>query len=400
MAQQSHGAIAHPGKYSASSRTKTAYSVAIFAGLLLFVLALMKDPARAWHSYLASYFFFTCLALGALFFTALQYVVSAGWSVTIRRFMEAMTSYLPIAAVSTVVLVAGMKWLYEWADKDLVAHDAILLGKAAYLNVTFFTIRLAIFFGAWILLRMFIVGNSLQQDKDGNEMHTIKNVKYSVIFLLVFAISFSLFSVDTLMSLQPHWYSTMWGVYCFSGLFQSTLACLTIITCLMIKKGLVRGLVNENHLHDLGKFLKGFTVFMAYIGFSQFLLIWYANLPEETIFYLARSTGGWMTASLSLLIFKFVVPFLLLLPKAAKRNPTHMIMVSVIILIMQFVDIHWMIYPNLDSTHYLMGWQEAGPFLMLGGLFLYSVTNFLSKNSLVPMRDPRLEESVHHHVTY
>ena len=400
MAQHSHGAIAQPGKYGASNRTKTAYSVAVFAGLLLFVLSIMKDPARAWHSYLASYFFFTCLAIGAMFFTAIQFTVKAGWSVTIRRFMEALTSYLPIAAASTVVLLFGLKYLYLWVDKDVVAHDAILLGKSSYLNVGFFLVRLVVFFGVWILLRNMIVGNSLKQDKDGDEMHTVKNTKYSVIFLLIFAISFSLFSVDTLMSLQPHWYSTMWGVYCFSGMFQSTLACLTIITCMMIKKGLVRGLVNENHLHDLGKFLKGFTVFMAYIGFSQFLLIWYANLPEETIFYLARSTGGWMTASLSLLVFKFIVPFLLLLPKAAKRNPNHLIMVSTIVLIMQYVDIHWMIYPNLDSANYLMGWQEAGPFLMLGGLFLYSVTNFLSKNSLVPMRDPRLEESVYHVVTY
>jgi hypothetical protein len=153
-------------------------------------------------------------------------------------------------------------------------------------------------------------------------------------------------------------------------------------------------------LHDLGKFLKAFTVFYAYIGFSQFLLIWYANLPEETIFYLSRSTGGWEAATLSLLVFKFIVPFLLLLPKAAKRTPAHLILVSTIILIMQYVDVHWMVYPNYDSNQWLFSWQELGPIALFFGLFVYSVSSFLSKHNLVPIKDPRIEESIHHHVTY
>ena len=405
---QPHASGAHPapGKYTASTRTKTLYSVAIFLGVLAFALTLVKEPGRAWHSFLTSYFFFVNLALGGLFFAAIQHVAKAGWSVNVRRFAEAMTAYLPIATLTTIALVIGSKQLYVWLDPKTVAGDAILQGKSAYLNMTFFLIRLVVFFALWLGFRHFIVGNSLKQDANGDERYTLRNVGISVAFLLVFALSYSLFSVDTLMSLQPWWYSTIWGVYCFAGLFQSSLAVLIIITVVMMKKGLVRGLVSHDHLHDLGKFLKAFTIFMAYIGFSQFLLIWYANLPEETIFYLSRSTGGWMAATLSLLIFKFAVPFLLLLPKAAKRTPGHLVLVSCLILVMQYVDIHWMVYPNYvnnsDLYHgqWIFGWQEIGTFLFFGGLFLWSVTNFLSKNNIVPVKDPRIEESIHHHVTY
>lgn len=394
-----HG-VPTPGKYTASKRTKTIYAVCMFVGLLLFVLGLFQDQARTWHSYLTSYFYFTNLALGGLFFAALQHVSKAGWSVNIRRFAEAMTAYLPIAAAGAIVLLLGSKQLYIWLDAAVVAKDQILEGKSAYLNWGFFIIRLAVFFALWLLFRGLIVGRSLQQDASGDEKLTLKNIGASVAFLLVFALSYSLFSVDTLMSLQPHWFSTIWGVYCFAGLFQSSLAVLILITVAMMKRGLVGGLVSADHLHDLGKFLKAFTVFYAYIGFSQFLLIWYANLPEETIFYLARSTGGWMGLTFSLLIFKFFVPFLLLLPRAAKRSPNHLVLVSILVLVMQYVDVYWMVYPNFDSTGLHFSYPEVGTFLLFAGLFVYAVTNFLSKHNLVPVKDPRIEESIHHHVTY
>lgn len=394
-----HAAPPAPGKYIPSQRIKTIYAVAIFAGLVMFALALKQDAARAWHSFLTSYMFFVDLALGGLFFAAIQHVSNAGWSVTVRRFAEGMTAYLPVAAVGAIVLLLGARTLYIWLDPETVAHDELLMGKSSYLNMTFFLIRLVVFFAIWLLFRYLIVGGSVKQDTDGNEKWTIQNVKWSVIFLILFALSYSFFTVDTLMSLQPHWYSTMWGVYNFAGLFQSSIAALVIIACSMFRSGLVRGYVNEEHLHDLGKFMKAFTIFYAYIGFSQFLLIWYANLPEETIFYLSRSSGGWMAATTSLFVFKFIVPFLLMLPRAAKRNHIHLTMVATLILFMQYIDIHWMVYPVLSET-WIFSWQEIGTFLLLGGLFIWSVTNFFAKNSLVPVRDPRLDEALHHHVTY
>lgn len=401
MAASTHtSSPVNPGHFVAGKGLRTVYSVAIFLGIILFALAIYKDQARAWHSFLTSYMYWTDLALGGLFFVAIQHVTNAGWSVTIRRIAESFTAFLPFAAAGAIGLLIGSHHLYIWFDKEVVNGDAILKGKEAYLNPTFFVIRLVVFFGLWLVFSKKIVGNSLKQDQDGDHKWTLKNVPLSIAFLLVFALSYSLFSVDTLMSLQPHWFSTIWGVYNFAGLFQSFLAMLIIFVVYSMKKGWLRGLVSEDHLHDLGKFLKGFTVFMAYIGFSQFILIWYANLPEETIFYLARSNGWWMAITFSLLILKFAVPFLLLLPRWAKRTPSHLVMVSVLILIMQYVDVHWMVYPNLDPYNPLFSWQELGTFLFMGGLFLWSVTNFLSKNKLVPVRDPRLEEAIHHHVSY
>jgi hypothetical protein len=390
----------NPGQFVAGKGLRTLYSVSIFLGVVLLSLAFYKDSNRAWHSYLTSYMYWTNLALGGLFFAAIQNVAKAGWSVNIRRIAESFTAFLPIAALGAVVLLAGSKNIYQWLDPKIVANDALIQGKSAYLNWGFFLARVVVSFGIWLLFAKLIVGNSLKQDVDGDPKWTMKSVPLSIGFLLFFAISYSLFTVDVLMSLQPHWFSTIWGIYNFAGLFQSFLAMFVIFVVYAMKKGWLRGLVSEDHLHDLGKFLKGFTVFMAYIGFSQFLLIWYANLPEETIFYLARANGWWMAITFSLLILKFAVPFLLLLPRWAKRTPNHLVMVSCLILIMQYVDIHWMVYPTLDPYAPKFSWQEVGAFLFFGGLFLWSVSSFLTKNKLVPVKDPRIEESLHHHVAY
>lgn len=388
------------GKFVTSSRAKTIYSACMLIGFLTFVVGLATKNDRIWPSFLVSFFFFVSLAVGGLFFTAIQFATNAGWSVTTRRLSEALASFLPLGAVGAVILALGSHKLFVWLDPNVVAHDHLLQVKHGYLNGPFFLVRLLVFFGLWLLFEKLIIGNSLKQDQSGDESLTLKNGKYSVIFFLVFAISYSFFSVDTMMSLQPHWFSTIFGVYCFAGLFQSTLAFLCILTVWLMSKGLVRGYVNENHLHDLGKFLKAFTIFYAYIGFSQYMLIWYANLPEETEFFWARMHGGWGVVTVAIAVFKFIVPFLALLPRAAKRTPAHLVAVSVLILIMQYVDIYWMVYPNFNDNQLVFSGWELFIFLGLFGLFMMTVTKFFSEHSLVPLKDPRLHESVSHVVTY
>ncbi len=399
--QASHNASpTMPGKFVPNSAIKTLYSVGILIGVLAFSAGIMRDPQRIWFSYLVSFFYFLCLGLGGLFFASLQHLTNAGWSVNIRRISESLAAFLPVGAVAALILIFGSKHLYVWLDAKEVAHDAVLAAKQSYLNFGFFVLRLVVFMGLWLGFSKLIIGNSIKQDSNGDEKLSIKNNALSVVFILLFALSFSLFSVDAIMSLEPHWYSTIFGIYCFAGLFQSSLSLITIITIYMIKQGLLRGLVSDHHLHDLGKYMKAFTVFYAYIAFSQFMLIWYANLPEETIFYLNRANGGWLLISWSILIFKFIVPFLLLLPKWAKRSQSQLILVGLIILIMQYVDIYWLVYPNLDSNSVQFGWQEIGVFMGFLGLFTLAVTRFLTKNNLVPIRDPRIQESIHHEVTY
>jgi len=302
--------------------------------------------------------------------------------------------------IGSMLLLVGLKKLYPWANAEIVADSAVISAKTGYLNVGFFAARMIIFgVGCWIF-KSLIVGNSLKQDKTGDDNLTLKNIGLSVAFTLFFALLFSLFSVDLLMSLLPSWYSTIFGIYCFAGLFQAFLAFLAIVIVVMKRSGLVKGYVTVEHQHDVAKYLKGFTVFWAYIAFSQFMLMWYANLPEETIYYIMRSQNGWMAVSVGLLVFRFIVPFLLLLPRGAKRNDASLVTIAVLVLVMHFVDIFWMVYPNFFEGQMTFGFWEIGIFAGFAGIFILGLTTFWAKNGLVAIKDPRMEEALHHHVTY
>jgi hypothetical protein len=389
-----------PGPLAVPAELKTASFALMFIGVVTFAVMLMKSPERAWFDYLAGYFYFFVLAIGGLFFTCVQHLTKAGWSVNVRRFCEAFAAYLPVAAVGFVGLLFGAHSLFEWFDDSKVAADELLAHKSSYLNPTFFVIRAVIFFGMWILFQKKLLGFSTKQDQTGDDSLTAKTVPWSIAFLLTFAVTFSLFGVDLLMSLQPHFFSTIYGVYLFGGLFQSTMAAMIILIQYCRRRGLLAGYVDENHMHDLGKFMFAFTVFWAYIAYSQYMLIWYANLPEETLFFLPRVAGSWTWESAALLMFRFVVPFMALLSRRAKRDPKMLAAVSWLVLIMQYVDLHWLIFPNLNAQEVLLGIPEILIFGGFAGAFLFTVTRFLSRHPIVPVRDPRIQESLHHHVVY
>jgi magnesium-transporting ATPase (P-type) len=389
------------GSMQVTTRMKSvAAAFTLLGGLAFAFLLAGGNPERAWHAYLIGLFYFCSLALGGLFFAAINHAGKAGWVVNVRRIGESLTAFLPAAFGFCVILLFGAHHLYDWLDAEKVAADYYLQHKAPYLNEGFFWVRVVLFFGGWLLFSKLIVGNSLKQDASGDQSFTHKNVKWSVIFLLFFALSYSLFSVDTLMSLEPLWFSTIFGVYAFAGLFQSTMATMIIISIYLMKKGPLKGFVDENHLHDLGKFLFAFTVFWAHIAFSQYMLIWYANLPEETFFFKDRSQAPWVYISIALILFKFIVPFFALLPRWAKRTPAHLIAVSVLILVMQYVDLYWLVYPALDKHHLVFGVAEIFVFLGFAGVFMFVVSRFLGRHPVVPHKDPRIHESNHHHVVY
>lgn len=370
----------------------------ILIGALTFVLGFIMNPERMWTSYLTAFFFFTSLAVGALFFIAYNYVAKAGWSVSIRRLAEGMTNFLPVVLVGSFILILGFKKLYVWADPSQ-AH-VLTGGKSTYLATWFVILRLVIFSVGCLVFKQLIVGNSLKQDKSGDHQLTYKNATYSIGFIAFFAIFFSLFSLDLLMSLLPTWYSTIYGIYTFAGAIQATMALLAIVIVFIKKSPWVSGYVNIEHQHDVAKYLKGFTVFWAYIAFSQFMLIWYANIPEETEFYIMRSLNGWMGISIALLVFRFIVPFLVLLPRGNKRNDSVLIGISVLVLIMQYIDIYWLVYPNFFDGAPKFGFWEIGLFAGFAGLFLFMWLHFFKKNYLVAINDPRIHEAINHHVSY
>ncbi len=399
MASNNHH---HPelklSKFEAPQNLKTAAYVGLFLGLIALAIGLFKDPERVWTSYLVAFFYFACLALGAMFFIAFNFVTNAGWSASIRRIAESLTSYLPVMVVTSFVLILGFKHLYPWADPEQ-AHR-LTGGKSIYLSQAFVIARFVIFGLGCLVFKNLIVGNSLKQDESGDNNLTLQNLPRSVGFIAFFAIFFSMFSIDLLMSLLPSWYSTIFGIYTFAGMIQSTFALMAIMIVWLKDSKWVSGYITVEHQHDIGKFLKGFTVFWAYIAFSQFMLIWYANIPEETEFYLMRSHSGWLVISFGLLIFRFIVPFLTLLPRDAKRNDSVLVSVSILVLIMQYVDIYWLVYPNFNEGTPVFGFYEIAIFAGFAGLFLTMVLKFMTKNNLVAIKDPRLHEAISHHVTY
>lgn len=396
-----HVELKKPQPFEPSLRLKSILSAMIFLGLLAFVVCLMTDASRAWQAYLASLFYFTSLAAVGLFYVSIQFLTKAGWSVLVRRIFESFTAYLPLAALLTFVMaIFGGPSLYKWMNHEYVLQDALLLHKQSYLNPTFFGIRLVFFFGAWILFQKLIVGASLLQDKNGDKSLVNTIVPKCVAYIAFFALSYSFLSVDLIMSLEPHWFSTIFGVYLFGGTSQAFFALCILIAIYLIRGGYYNGLVNENHIHDMAKFMLGFTVFWAYIAFSQFMLIWYANMPEETIFFKHRMEGGWAVISVLLIVLKFVVPFLALLPRWTKRDYNFLSVICVLILVTQFFDLHWLIYPNFNDHDVLFSFWEVLIFAGFAGSFGLIVTRFLSKNSIVPMNDPFLQESADHQVVY
>lgn len=389
-----------PSPFLFSNKYKAICAILMFIGVIGFVFGINVDVQRTWQAYLMGFFFFTSIALLSMFFLALQYLTSARWSVNVRRIFEAFISFLPYAAVLMIGLFIGAKHLYKWLDPAVVAADSLLQHKQAYLNQSFFIGRIVFCFVGWMFFAKKLIGNSLKQDSTKDDSLMVRNVPFSIGFIMFFAISYSLFSVDLLMSLEPHWFSTIFGVYMFGGSIQTFLAISILLIIFLTKKGLFNGMVTSDHLHDLGKYLLGFTMFWAYIAYSQYMLIWYANMPEETVFFMHRSVGEWGMLSLSLLIFKFIVPFMLLLPRWAKRTPNYLVPVCCLIIVTQFMDLLWLIYPNFNEHHITFALLDLSVILGFIGIFLFSTFRFLSKNNLIPIGDPRVTESASHSVIY
>lgn len=388
-----------PEAFVFEMKHKIICGVLLLLGVAGFALGLMSEPARAWQAYLMGMFFFVSMSVISLFFLALQYLTSARWSVNIRRVFESLIVFIPAGLVLTLIFIFfGADHLYSWLDPEVVAGDALLQHKAPYLNKTFFTIRTVVIFVAWFLFSKKIIGNSLKQDKTKDDTLITRTIPYSIGYIIFFALSYTVFSFDFLMSLEPHWFSTIFGVYMFGGAMQAFFAAAILLMLFLSKR--FNGMVTADHLHDMGKFLLGFTVFWAYIAYSQYMLIWYANMPEETMFFFHRSVGEWANVSLAMIVLKFALPFLLLLPRWAKRKAGYLAPVCVLILLTQFLDLYWLIYPTFEKEHALFGFGEAGILLGFTGIFLFTVFSFLAKHSIIPIGDPRITDSAGHEVVY
>ncbi len=348
---------------------------------------------KFFHSYLFSYIFYMGIIFGAVFFIVLQFLTSSGWSVLIRRVSETFLKNIWIMIPLTIPIFFGLYDLYHWTHAEAVAEDYILQFKSPYLNVTFFSIRVVIYLVVLFVIANYYYRNSVKQDKTADQTITVKLQRYSSVSMILFALVITFFAIDFVMSLDPHWYSTIWGVYYFAGSFTLLLS-FTIIIIISLKFSGKLEEVNAEHFHDLGKFLFTFVVFWSYIAFSQYMLIWYANIPEETLFYLNRINGTWRDVSYLLVLGHVIFPIIALVSRNVKRNMKTLLFMAIWMVLIQIVDFYWLVMPNVDVTGIHLDSTDVLVFVSMGGLFFGWFFRNFGKNAIVPFNDPRIKESI------
>lgn len=355
--------------------------------------------------------FFTGLGIIGLFFVAIQYAAQAGWSAPIKRIPLAMASWIPISGVLMLVLWFVVKAdVFHWTHHDLYVegpgYDEIIVGKSGFFFwpleaggfPLFFVLRMVVFFGLWYLFLVWIRREMLAEDINGGTSHWTKARSLSAIFLVIFAVSSSVAAWDWVMSIDTHWFSTMMGWYVFASWWVTGLAFITL-TVANLKEGGLLKMVNANHLHDLGKFVFAFSIFWTYIWFSQFLLIYYANIPEETVYFVTRiknSPYNWIFYTN--IILNFVLPFLLLMTRDAKRHMSMLKVVCPIVIVGHWFDFYNMVTPGVMQHNGAFGFIEIGLAMIFMAAFIFVTLTALAKVPLVAKNHPMMEESLHHHI--
>ena len=363
-------------------------------GLVASLVLRSGDAKQFAFSWLIAFLFFLSLALGALFFVLIHFATQAGWGIVVRRLAENTMGTLPLFALLFVPVTLGMRDLFPWIHGIAEGHDHVLTGKAPYLNTTFFAGRAVAYFALWSAIAMLFVLRSRAQDASRSQAISLGLRRLSGPAIIVLALTQTFAAVDWIMSLNPYWYSTIFGVYWFAGSFVSFFAFLTLVVLLLRRAGMMANVVGTEHFHDLGKLLFAFTVFWAYIGFSQFFLIWYGNIPEETIFFRMRLVGTWKAASLLLAAGHFVIPFFFFMPRTIKRHPRFLALGAAWLLLMHGVDLYWLVMPAMHPSGVALRLLDGTTFLAVGGFFVAAVSWLTLGSPLVPLGDPRLPESL------
>ena len=396
MSDRSQVVPAPEGEFFESSRFNGLSLICGLLGILGLVLSFVGafiSPVQFSFSWLFAFFFFFTLCIGCLFWTIVHHVVDAEWSVVIRRQMENIALLLPVMGVFFLPLWFWRKYLYRWMDIP-AGVDPLLDAKHAYLNWQFFLVRAVFFFVALALVAYFLRRLSIRQDRDGNPRLTLLMRKLSFVGLPIFAFCLTFGAVDWLMSLNWHWFSTMWGPYIFAGTAGSSMSLLVLVITALRKAGYLKDVVTIEHYHIMGKWMLAFSVFWAYIGFSQYMLYWYANIPEETQYFIVRNTESWNVLNWTLVIGRFFVPFGILLMRSVKKNPTALCFVAGWIICMQLLDMYLIVLPSLHGTGVHLSILDFLPLVGIGGTLAFFYLRIIGNTSLFPVRDPRLIESL------
>ncbi len=368
----------------------------IGAGAVTFAFGFLTRPEQTWANYLLNNYYFLALAIGASFFMALQYITQSGWSAGFKRVPEAMASYIPFAAVFFILLYFGMHSLYHWSHAEAVEQDVLLQHKSPFLNIPFFFIRLLIYFTCWIIMTRYLRRLSLKEDLEGGLKYFHKSEFSSRIYIFLLAITFSLACFDLIMSIDPHWYSTIFAFKHFAAAFYHGSAILLLIVIILHKQGYFT-FFTRNHLQDFTSYVFMLSIIYGYLWFSQFMLIWYGNIPEETIYYAIRWEGQWKSLFWADMVINWFIPFAILMPKKPARRLKVVVPVIILLIAGQWIDLYLQIFPVVTGENNF-GIIEIGTFLGYTGLFTLIVTRALSAAPLVPKNHPYLGECLDHHI--
>jgi hypothetical protein len=354
----------------------------------------LVDSDQFFRSYLVAYLFFAGIALGSLGLVSLNHVTGGRWGVVIRRVCESAMGTLPLLLLLFLPLLLGLTNLYEWARPAAVAHDAMLQHKQAYLSVPFFIVRVGIYFAIWLVITNYLVRWSREQDDTGDPavVHRLQFLGRGS--LLLYSLTMTFAAVDWAMSLEPHWFSTIYGILIIGGQVLSAFAFAIPVLMLLTDRPPFNELVTAEQFHDLGKLMLAFVMLYAYFAFSQFLIIWSGNLPEETPWYLARLNGGWQYLAIALVLFQFALPFMVLLSRNLKRNARRLAGVALIVLVSRLLDLFWLLTPGFSPERFSIHWMDAAAVLGVGGLWLSFFLWRLRGQPLLPLRDPALPFAV------
>jgi len=361
-------------------------------GIAASALGAFVSTEQFLRSYLVAYLYWFGIGMGAMSILMIYHISGGAWGAVIRRPLESATRTLPLMAVLFLPVAFGVGSLYEWADPHHLEHDAVLQHKAVYLNVPFFLARAAFYFVVWLLFVTFLNRWSMEQDRTASPRATFKLEQLSRGGLVAVGLTMTFAAIDWVMSLEPHWFSTIYGVLVLGGQVLTAMAFMIAVTASLAKEGPMSRVIGKDQFHDLGKFLLAFVMVWAYFSFSQFLIIWSANLPEEIPWYLKRFRGGWEYVGIAIVVFHFVLPFVVLLSREMKRNYGRLMVVALAVLVARGIDLFWLVTPAFHPGQFVIHWLDVATIAGVGGIWVWYFVSQLAGRPLLAVHDPSLPE--------
>lgn len=361
---------------------------------LALVLGAVLSPGHFFHGYLVGFIFWTGITVGSLALLMLQHLTGGAWGLVIRRVLEASTRTFPLMLLLFIPVAIGLKHIYPWTDAAVMNSTAALQKKTAFLNPSFFILRAFVYFAIWSALAIALNWLSLQQDRAAGQQvrKRMQMISGPGLVLTILCITFA--AIDWVMSLDPSWYSTIYGLIFVAAWALSALAFTILIMSWLSTREPMGAVVQPRHSHDWGNLTLALVMLWTYFAFSQYLLIWSGNLPEETTWYVARKHGGWGAIALAIVIFQFAFPFLMLLSRATKKNAQRLAMLAALILVMRIIDVIWLIEPTYSRGDFVFNWMDYVAPIAIGGLWLGTFAWQLQKRPLLPLNDPQLEQAL------